>query len=91
QAFGSEQVHAKAGLEDLYLIDVDHLIEQIAMGKRVVPLAAAISDQHLSGGNTRRIDGRTSRVKTQIASFRQSPDGGLPRVPIHDSPIAAGG
>ncbi|MFZ1892712.1 MAG: hypothetical protein WAU59_01300, partial [Rhodoplanes sp.] len=71
-----------------------HLIEQIAMGKRVVPLAAAISDQHLSGGSTRAAstaERHTSRVKTQIALFRQSPDGGLPRVPIHYSPIAAGG
>ncbi|MFY9991297.1 MAG: hypothetical protein WAL40_09695 [Rhodoplanes sp.] len=67
QAFGSEQVHAKAGLEDLYLIDVDHLIEQIAMGKRVVPLAAAISDQHLNGSNTRRVDGRTAHIESENA------------------------
>jgi hypothetical protein len=41
----------------------------------VVPLAAAISDQHLSGGNTRRVDGRTAHIESENA----------------DSPIAAGG
>jgi hypothetical protein len=42
----------------------------------VVPLAAAISDQHLNGATraASTAERHTSRVKTQIASFRQSPD-----------------